>query len=246
MRFSERWVLGAGTSIALHVGAAAAVLFTVAPAPTSIAPPAEALMTIELAPTPSAPVAPLRQTAPGPVRVEATPPPMPAEPPKISPPPKLLMPIKADIVLPIKPRPHPPRPVRKPQAEQTTAPQALVAPPKPVAASPTQGASSIVSNAAQSWENGLLARLERVKRYPGAAQAQSQEDLVYVRITIDRSGKLTDAQVVRSRGYALLDREVVAMAHRASPFPAPPAEEHDPVVVVVPVEFFIGSQSAAN
>jgi protein TonB len=136
--------------------------------------------------------------------------------------------------------------VPKPQAEETTAPQALVAPPKPVAASPVQGASSVASNAAQSWENGLLARLERVKRYPGAAQAQGQEDLVYVRLTIDRAGRLTDAQVVRSRGYAMLDREVVAMAHRASPFPAPPAEERDPVVVVVPVEFFIGGESDAN
>jgi protein TonB len=162
------------------------------------------------------------------------------------PPPKLLTHVKAEVVLPVKRRPHPPRPVQKPQSEETTAPQALVAPPKPVAASPVQGAASEASNAAQSWENGLLAQLERVKRYPGAAQAQGQEDLVYVRLTIDRAGRLADAQVVRSRGYAMLDREVVAMAHRASPFPAPPTEERDPVVVVVPVEFFIGSQSAAN
>ena len=63
--------------------------------------------------------------------------------------------------------------------------------------------------------------------------------MVYVRLVIDGTGRLTEAQVVRSRGYALLDQEVISLAHRSSPYPAPPAKEGDPAIVVVPVEFFI-------
>jgi protein TonB len=85
----------------------------------------------------------------------------------------------------------------------------------------------------------LLARLEHNKRYPSSAQAHHQEDVVYVRMVINSAGRLTEANVVRSRGFTLLDREVLSLARRTSPYPAPPATEGDPAVVVVPVEFFL-------
>lgn len=236
------WRLGFGASVLLHAVAVAAILFhRVWPEPPSK--PADSVMTVELAPTPSAPARPPRQTPPGPQRIESRPRSTPTDQPRIPLPPELATPLNPEVVLQAKTDPKPDRPMQKQNAEQTTAPLAVAAPPKPDVAAPTSGASTSASNAPQSWESSVLAKLQRNKRYPGQAQSQGQEDVVYVRIAIDRSGRLINADVVRSRGYALLDNEVLALVHRASPFPMPPAEENgNPVIVVVPVEFFISSR----
>ena len=141
--------------------------------------------------------------------------------------------------MPIKTETQPDRPVMEQAADQTTAPQAISAPPKPDSAAPSAGASSTASNAPQTWESSILAKLARNKRYPSAAQSEHQQDIVYVKLVIDSAGRLTSANVVRSQGFPMLDQEVISLAHRSSPFPAPPAAEGDPVVVVVPVEFYI-------
>ncbi len=61
-----------------------------------------------------------------------------------------------------------------------------------------------------------------------------------MRFAVDRNGKVLDFEIERSRGYELLDREVVALLERSSPLPPPPQEvEGERVEVVVPVEFFI-------
>lgn len=233
------WRAGLTASVLLHGAAVGAVMFGL----TWLAPaikPADSVMTVELAPAPSAPPAPVRQTPPGPQRTEAVTRPRPMDQPKFPPPPKLLIPVKADVVLPPKPDPQLNRPVQKETVDETTAPQSTPAPPRQQMAAPIAGASTVASNAPQTWESLLEAKLQRNKRYPGAAQDSGQQDVVYVRMAIDRAGRLMDANVVRSRGYALLDSEAVALAHRASPFPAPPADEAgDPIVLVVPVEFFI-------
>ena len=67
-----------------------------------------------------------------------------------------------------------------------------------------------------------------------------QDDTVYVRITVDRDGRVTGSQIRRSRGYALLDGEVNALVKRASPLPKPPQEvAGTSITLLVPVEFFI-------
>lgn len=230
------WPVGVGGSLALHGLVMLAILFGV----TRLAPPAsspEDIMTVEIAPA-GAPPTPLRQTPPGPQRVRATVKPAPVRQVRIPPPPRLDVP-HPEAVVPVKPDPQPDRQVRKQAAEQTTAPQPVPAPPKPVAAAPTAGASTQASNAAQTWGNLVVARLARSKRYPPRAQAEGQQDEVWVRMAIDRSGRLIDAQIVRSHGYAMLDREVLSLARRAGPYPPPPASEGDPAVVAVPVDFFI-------
>jgi len=233
------WRISLGASILLHGAAMSAVLFSLAQM-TPSAKSADSVMTVELAPSPSAPVAPPRQTPPGPQRIASVEKPKPVDQPKIPPPPMLTSPVNPEVVMRAKPDAQPDRPVLKQVSDQTTAPEALAAPPKSNLAAPTTGASSVATNAPQTWDGLVLAKMQRNKRYPGAAQSQGQQDVVYLRMGIDRSGRLTNADVVRSRGYTLLDNEAVALAHRSSPFPAPPAnEEGNPVVVVVPVEFFI-------
>ncbi len=128
------------------------------------------------------------------------------------------------------PEPLPEREVSAaPPAPETTAPPSRPSPPAAVAAS------------ARTWEGALLAHLERRKRYPAEARAQRREGVAYVRFTMDREGRVLSAKMERGSGHGALDREALALLHRAQPLPKPPAEVvGDPVSLVVPVEFFIG------
>ncbi len=205
-------------------------------------PASDAGMAVEIAPVASAPPTPPQQTAPGPQAVKSTVKPQPVEAPKIPPPPRLTVPVKAEVQVPTKSDTQPDRPVMKQAADQTTAPQAVSAPPKSISAAPTSGASTIASNAPQTWENLVVSKLARNKRYPSAAQLAHEEDNVYVQLVIDAAGRLISAKIMRSRGVSALDQEVLSLAHRSSPFPPPPGSQSPPVTVVVPVEFYISAR----
>ncbi|MGQ0701045.1 MAG: energy transducer TonB [Panacagrimonas sp.] len=100
------------------------------------------------------------------------------------------------------------------------------------------------SEAALTWESQVLAHLERHKRYPALALRRGQEDRVSVKIRLDRAGKVLSHSIAGSRGYAMLDQEVLALIERANPFPAPPVEIRDgDLEFMVPVEFFIDRQT---
>jgi periplasmic protein TonB len=85
-----------------------------------------------------------------------------------------------------------------------------------------QSASGISSVAPARWQARLMAHLERRKRYPAGARARREQGIVHVRIRIDGSGNVLAVSLARSSGFRELDDEVLALVHRASPFPAPP------------------------
>jgi len=67
-----------------------------------------------------------------------------------------------------------------------------------------------------------------------------QQGVPYVRIIIDREGKVLSSRLERSSRFFELDREAVALAKRASPLPKPPLERFGGTLeLVVPVEFFM-------
>jgi protein TonB len=71
--------------------------------------------------------------------------------------------------------------------------------------------------------NGMVAaHLARHKQYPAAARSAGTQGIATVSFSIDGSGRVTSARLARGSGNAAIDQEVVAMARRASPFPAPP------------------------
>ncbi len=103
------------------------------------------------------------------------------------------------------------------------------------AATPSDAAAATRSDA---WYALVMARIGRGKRYPPAAIAQHQEDVIALRITVDRAGRLVAAAITASRGYPLLDREALAVVRRAAPFPAPPTEiAGDPIALALSVQF---------
>lgn len=200
----------------------------------------EGAIAVEIAPAPAAPAAPPKQQSPGPERVRSVEKPTPIPQPKMPPPPEVPTATQPEVALAAKPpQQQPDRPMLKRTEDETTAPSAMTAPPRPQTAAPVQGAS-VATSAVQTWESLLLAKLERNKRYPGASQSRGEQDVVYVRMTVNRAGRLLNASIVKSHGYALLDGEVLSLVRRASPYGAPPeAEVGNPIELVVPVNFFV-------
>ena len=68
------------------------------------------------------------------------------------------------------------------------------------AAAVAPGASTHHSNALPNWQSALVARIERHKHYPEAALARGERGVAQVAFSVDRSGRLHDARIVRSSG----------------------------------------------
>lgn len=166
-----------------------------------------------------------------------------------------------------EPEPQPLKPVEKieiapaPQGEMETVP-----PPKPVekkvekkpkqkhasvaaapsaterkaerAAAPSPGASSHNPNALPNWKSELVARLERAKRYPPEAQSRGEQGVVQLAFSVDRSGGVYGAHIVRSSGSSALDSATLALVERAAPLPPPPPEvAGSQIAISVPIRY---------
>ena len=165
-----------------------------------------------------------------------------------------------------QPEPEPARPAEKtvelapePQAEPQLA---VMPPPKPVekkhrqkhaslssapstvenraerAAAPTPGGVSRNPDAVPNWKSQLVARLERYKRYPAEAQSRGEQGMAQLAFSVDRSGGVHHARIVRSSGSSLLDEATLALVERAAPLPPPPPEiSGAQVAIVVPIRY---------
>ncbi len=126
-------------------------------------------------------------------------------------------------------------------AADETAKTSVVATASEAAAPPEADLPPSTPNAAEAlWEGDLLAKLLSLKRYPPGAEHTGQQDTVMVRFVVDRSGQALSAEVIKSKGFALLDREAIALIRRASPLPRPPAEvSGDEIELIVPIQFIL-------
>ncbi len=155
---------------------------------------------------------------------EAETPPTAAEVPRPSP-----APVPVPIVIAAG-EPAPPVPVSAAPAAPAASPPA--APPK--AQRPSGG-----SEGPDTWHARVLGRLNAVKTYPASARARRQQGTVLVRFTVDRRGQVLGAALEKGCGFALLDREALALPRRTSPLPPPPDDvPGERIELVVPVEFY--------
>jgi len=98
------------------------------------------------------------------------------------------------------------------------------------------GVGVVVSASAMASYNGrVFAHIKRHQQYPDTAKNKSITGKGSVSFAIDASGQVTSASVAVSSGSTVLDREMTAMAFRASPFPAPP--DRQPKRFTAPVVF---------
>ncbi|MBJ6123866.1 energy transducer TonB [Microvirga splendida] len=130
-----------------------------------------------------------------------------------------------------------PKPEKKPPpkpAERKPAPRRTVAerPTPPSNATRGQASSSredmggSAASADPAARNrylaSLAAALQRRLRYPDAARAQGISGVAQIRFTVDRSGRVVGASLVRSAGHPALDQAALATAAPGSSVPPVP------------------------
>jgi protein TonB len=154
----------------------------------------------------------------------------------------------------VQPAAQPLRPVETLESAQTTdaAPATKEEPaaPPPAAAS-LQSAPETVSllapaplrlapsaEALSDYTRSLSNALNRYKEYPRIAELRGWEGSVTMRLRVAPSGRLIDAQVYKSSGFAVLDQQAVAMVSKAGVLPVPPEGlDSAEVPVLVPINF---------
>ncbi|HEY1473456.1 MAG TPA: energy transducer TonB [Pseudolabrys sp.] len=237
-RNSLRWGACFALALGVHAAGAAALLAhwredsdLVANAP---------LIMIELAALPVAPETKPTEVPPGPQRVQSEPEPAPEKPaektvelppepqaepqPVVTPPPK---PLEKHVEK--KPKQKHASVASAPSAAENRAEQA---------AAPTPGASSHNPDAVPDWKSQLVARLERYKQYPAQAQSRGEQGVAQLAFSVDRSGGVHHARIVRSSGSSLLDEATLALVERAAPLPPPPPEiSGAQIAIVVPIRY---------
>jgi len=222
-----RWGICFAAVIALH-GATALALLRHAPSDSGFD-AGVAVVMIELPEAPAAFATPPTDLAPGPTEPETEQTPPPTE--ETKPPEEV-----AEAALP---QPEPPKP--EPPAEEkppTAVPSVAMVPTIP--APPLAGAAVEPSAAIRRWESGLVAHIERFKRYPPEARARGERGSARVAFTIDRDGWVRESRIVETSGSTELDRECLAMLARAQPMPKPPSQaQTSELSFVVPVRFNI-------
>ncbi|MFZ0723597.1 MAG: energy transducer TonB, partial [Xanthobacteraceae bacterium] len=137
-----------------------------------------------------------------------------------------------------KPPPPPP-----PEPQAIAAPETPPPPPKveeqkpPTPAMPARSKGG-APHIAPAWQTSLVRHLEQFKRYPSAAQDHSEEGVVLLSFSVDRTGHVLEHRVARSSGYPALDDEVMSMIERAQPLPPFPATmTEDKLDLTVPIRF---------
>ena len=179
---------------------------------------------IEMA-RPPAPPPVVRRDRP---KAETPPPPVRAEPLPFTPRESVQPPTPPPVVSPFTPPRPDPAPVRAPEPRADAAP--AEAPPAPPAPGPSSTA------VASAFNDKVIAALARARRYPPDARARREEGTAMIAITLNRSGRVLNAEITRGSGSKSLDRAALETARRAA-MPRVPAELSDPVRVVVALEF---------
>jgi protein TonB len=75
-----------------------------------------------------------------------------------------------------------------------------------------------------SFESRVLAHINRFKQYPPSARKAHIEGVVMLHFVMDANGHVTAADIQKSSGRPVLDKEALAMIERAQPLPALPAD----------------------
>jgi len=216
-----RWALAGALVLGIHAGAIAFYLQW--HEPDEIGDDAS-IVTVELSPIESTPDAVERDVAPAPeTMIESKP--LPEVKKEEKPPEEVKLEQPPDETPAIVPEP-----VVKPPEKIEEA-----RPPAPVTAQKAKGGAPRIE---PSWQSSLVRHLQRYKRYPGDAQARSEQGVVVLSFSVDRTGHVLEHRVARSSGYPALDDEVMSMIERAQPLPPFPATmTEDKLDLTVPIRF---------
>jgi protein TonB len=105
-------------------------------------------------------------------------------------------------------------------AEATAPPSSEAMPEAPRSTAPVLGTGTSAQRVRTTWQKELLSHLDKHKRYPSDRSHQAAE--IVVSFTLDRTGHILSATVVRGSGDASFDQAALAMLRRSDPVPRPP------------------------
>ncbi|MFL6654569.1 MAG: TonB family protein [Sulfurifustis sp.] len=142
-------------------------------------------------------------------------------------------------------KPSVPDPIPASPPSEPAAPPAPEESPPTVARAAEPAITSAVSppdpNAMARYADALTGVIARHRSYPRQAQRRGWQGQVELQLHIAPDGRLVDAQVSRSSGFDVLDRQALEMARLARPLPEPPAPlRRKEFTVLVPVMFRLG------
>ncbi len=89
-------------------------------------------------------------------------------------------------------------------------------------AAPVTGLAQQDARTKAKWQRELVAHLGRFKSYPAASRDRREIGQILLKFELDRSGRVSNAGIARTSGYARLDAAALDMLNRASPLPPPP------------------------
>lgn len=126
---------------------------------------------------------------------------------------------------------------RKPEdrtVDRTTAPLATSNPRADRAAAPSSSSAFNPSTSPATWKSSVNAHLNRHK----GGNPNGAMGTVVVAFTINRSGGVVGAHLVRSSGDPVLDAKAVSTPRSASPVPAPPPDvAGSTIMLTVPIRY---------
>lgn len=128
-------------------------------------------------------------------------------------------------------------PAEPPLALAPLAPAVEPAPAPPVLPAPALPEPVPAAELLAGYGKRISDALARYKEYPRIAQLRGWEGAVTMRLRVAPSGRLVDAELYRSSGYEVLDKQAIAMATKAAQLPVPPDGVKGDVSVLVPVVF---------
>lgn len=79
----------------------------------------------------------------------------------------------------------------------------------------------------KSWQREVAQTVASKQVYPRSALRKELEGSAKVRITMDRTGAISNFELIEGTGHDELDREVPKLIERINPLPSPPAELAD-------------------
>ena len=187
------------------------------------------------------------------MRTVAAPAAPPAEPQAVAPTPRAAKPVPRRPERKRAPAKTEPRPVTTAAAPRpSAAAPAPAEPPVPAEAAPapppenasqnpptvTEPEPASVTAATAATQDELLRRIPALKRYPYLALRNGWEGRVTVRAVLAPDGRLLEAHIQESSGYAALDRDALALVKRAAEGGRPAGELHQ-AAVLIPITYRI-------
>jgi protein TonB len=138
-------------------------------------------------------------------------------------------PVPEEQVKPIEQPPPPPDTsqavVAPPPDEKPPEPIKEQKPPTPAMQARMKGS---LSRDDASWRTAIAKHLAKhTVPYPGEAAARQEEGVVHLGFRVDHNGRVYNLHIMRSSGYADLDKAGLTMIERAQPFPPLPESEDE-------------------